>query len=69
MASLNLGVQTPGQGLRLALFARNLFDEHYASFIYPSSFQSGNASTPAGYSQFFGQAARRTVGVALSGKF
>ncbi len=69
IASLNLGVQTPGQGLRLALYARNLFDEHYASFIYASSFQSGNASTPAGYSQFFGQAARRTVGVALSGKF
>lgn len=69
VTSVNLGVQTPGQGLRLALFARNLFDEHYASFIYPSSFQAGNASTPAGYSQFFGQAARRTVGVALSGKF
>ncbi len=69
IASVNLGVQTPGQGLRLALFARNLFDEHYASFIYASSFQSGNASTPAGYSQFFGQAARRNVGVALSGKF
>ena len=69
VTSVNLGVQTPGRGLRLALFARNLFDEHYASFIYASSFQSGNASTPAGYSQFFGQAARRTVGVALSGKF
>lgn len=67
--SLNVGVQTPGQKLRLAVFARNLTDEHYASFIYASSFQAGSASVPAGYSQFFPEAARRIVGVSLSGKF
>ena len=67
--SVNLGVQTPGQRLRLALFARNLTDEHYASYIYASSFQAGNATTPAGYSQFFPEAARRIIGVSLSGKF
>lgn len=67
--SLNVGVQTPGQRLRLAVFARNLTDEHYASFIYASSFQAGSASVPAGYSQFFPEAARRIVGVSLSGKF
>ena len=67
--SLNVGVQTPGRRLRLAVFARNLTDEHYASAIFASSFQGGNASTRAGYSQFFTEAAHRIVGVSLSGKF
>ncbi len=69
VTSLNLGVQFPTHHLRLGLFARNLFDVRYASYIYPSSFQAGNASTPAGYSQFFPEDSRRIVGVALSGKF
>ena len=69
VVSVNLGVQTAGQRIRIALFARNLLDQHYASFIYPSSLQGGNASTPAGYSQFFPEAARRIVGVSVSGKF
>jgi iron complex outermembrane receptor protein len=67
--SMNVRVQTPGEKVRLEIFARNLTDKHWASFIYPSSVQSGSPTQVAGYSQFFPEAARRIVGVALSGKF
>ena len=69
VVSLNTGVQFPAHKVRVGLFARNLFDTRYVSYIYPSSFQAGNASTKAGYSQFFSEDSRRIVGVAISGKF
>jgi iron complex outermembrane receptor protein len=69
LASLNTGVQFPARRIRIGLFARNLFDTRFASYIYPSSFQAGNVTTKAGYSQFIPEDAHRVVGVALSGKF
>ncbi len=69
IVSLNTGVQFPAHHIRIGLFARNLFDTRFASYIYPSSFQAGNALTKAGYSQFIPEDARRIVGVAVSGKF
>lgn len=69
ITSLNVGIETPGQRVRLAIFARNLFDVRYASYIFPSSFQAGSASVKAGYSQFIPEDAHRIVGVSLSGKF
>jgi iron complex outermembrane receptor protein len=69
LVNLNLGVQGHGGVWRLSLFAKNLLDQHYASLIYASSFQGGNAATLAGYSQFIPQGARRIIGVSLDGKF
>jgi len=69
LVSLNTGVQFPAHRIRIGLFARNLFDTRFASYIYPSSFQAGNVTTKAGYSQFIPEDAHRVVGVALSGKF
>lgn len=69
VVNADTGLQTTDGKVRVSLFAKNLLDEHYAALIYASSFQAGNVTTPAGYSQFFSLAARRIVGVSLSGKF
>jgi iron complex outermembrane receptor protein len=69
LVNLNLGVQPHSGHWRVSLFAKNLLDQHYASLIYASSFQGGNAVTRAGYSQFIPEDARRIVGVSLDGKF
>jgi iron complex outermembrane receptor protein len=67
--SVNLGAQTPGQRIRVALFARNLFDQHHASYIL-SKFVPGRQRLDARRSQpVLPEAARRIVGVAVSGKF
>ena len=56
------------KGFQVKLFARNLFDRKYAAAILPD-LQSGSASAPAGYAQIIPMAARRLLGVELSGRF
>jgi iron complex outermembrane receptor protein len=59
----SIGVAALDDRWRFSLFARNLFDKHYVSVIFPTPFDTG------GYSQFPNPEAYRTVGVTLDVKF
>ncbi len=65
----SLGVQTPGDGVRLSLFVKNLFDKKFANLILASPFDGGGATTPAGYSQIVSETSRRIVGAAIDVRF
>ena len=62
LLGLNVGVSPDDGPWRVAVFARNLFDQHFVNSIFPNFFD------PAGYAQSPAVEARRTVGFTVDFK-
>ncbi len=59
----SVGVASNDNRWRFSLFARNLFDRHFVSVIFPTPFDTG------GYSQIPSAEAYRTIGLTLEANF
>lgn len=59
----SVGIASKDDRWRLAFFARNVFDKHYVSVIFPTPFDRG------GYAQIPSAEAYRTVGMTLEANF
>lgn len=63
----SIGVATADDRIRVSVFAKNLFDTNFATFIAGTGFDS--TATASGYSQTLTEAAQRIVGIALDARF
>jgi iron complex outermembrane receptor protein len=67
VVNVALGIEHPDRRYRVSVFARNLFNKHYATVIATGFLDT--SATGAGYTQLLTNDAWRTVGVELSTEF
>jgi iron complex outermembrane receptor protein len=65
LVNASIGFSAQDDRWKLALFAKNLTDEHYAAVIFPTPL----GAAPRNYSQFIPYEAQRIVGVSLDVAF